>query len=413
MIGWWALRDSNLDDGLRSLVAESGCRSVNSESGTSVIRLLIAGESSGETPHSAFAGGRLMTAHQPAGSNRATALRNVLLSARVAALVSLGVRLGLYQAMKDGSRLTSADLASRTAYHERWVLEWLRGQAAAGIVAYDGEGRFELPPEIAVLLANANDLGYVGHQFEFLPDWMGIVERLPEAFRTGLGLSWDDRGSWSAERIEKVFRNWYRQVLVPTALPQLDGVVPRLESGGTVADVGCGAGLALIEMAKAFPRSEFHGYEVSEHALARAEKHREEAQEANVYFHNVASEPLPADGSFDLVCTLDCLHDMTHPHREAASIRRAIKEDGVWFIADVNCAPTFEENLKNPMAPGLYAASVLQCLPAGLSEPGGAGLGTLGLPEPKMKELVERAGFTRFRRLDLPSPLNAYYEARA
>ena len=47
-----------------------------------------------------------------------------------------------------------------------------------------------------------------------------------------------------------------------------------------------------------------------------------------------------------------------------------------------------------------------------MSEPGGAGLGTYGLPEPKMKELVAEAGFTRFRRVDLPSPINAYYEAR-
>jgi hypothetical protein len=49
---------------------------------------------------------------------------------------------------------------------------------------------------------------------------------------------------------------------------------------------------------------------------------------------------------------------------------------------------------------------------SGLSEPGGAGLGTCGLPEPAMRELVQAAGFTRFSRLDLPNPINAYYEAR-
>jgi hypothetical protein len=47
-----------------------------------------------------------------------------------------------------------------------------------------------------------------------------------------------------------------------------------------------------------------------------------------------------------------------------------------------------------------------------MSEEDGAGLGTLGLPEPAMRDLVQAAGFTNFRRLDLPHPVNAFYEVR-
>jgi cyclopropane fatty-acyl-phospholipid synthase-like methyltransferase len=43
------------------------------------------------------------------------------------------------------------------------------------------------------------------------------------------------------------------------SVTKLDGVVAKLETGAKVADVGCGAGVALIEMAKAYPRSDFHG----------------------------------------------------------------------------------------------------------------------------------------------------------
>jgi hypothetical protein len=103
---------------------------------------------------------------------------------------------------------------------------------------------------------------------------------------------------------------------------------------------------------------------------------------------------------------------MTQPQEAAAAIGAAIHPDGVWFIADINSAPTFEENLSNPVAPMMYAMSVLSCMSSGLSEEGGAGLGTVGLPEPKMRELVEAAGFTRFRRLDIPHAVNAFYEAR-
>ncbi|OGO50346.1 MAG: hypothetical protein A2148_06715 [Chloroflexi bacterium RBG_16_68_14] len=335
----------------------------------------------------------------------------MMIGAHVGAMVCLGLRLGLYRALKDAGLVTSEELARITGLHERWVREWLQGQAAAGVIDYQGGGRFELSPEVAMLLADDESMMFLGHHFASLPAKMEVVERLPEAFRTGVGLRWDDRGPEAAVFTEQVFRNWYRQALVPTALPLLRGVVAKLASGGKVADVGCGAGLALIEMAKAFPQSEFHGYEISQHALDRAEANRKQAG-VRIAFHDAASDPLPADESFDLITTLDCLHDMTRPDQAAIAIRAALKPDGVWFIADINCSAEIEENLQNPLAPMLYALSVLSCMSSSLSEPGGAGLGTCGLPEPNLRELIQAAGFTRFRRLDLPHPANAFYEAR-
>ena len=64
------------------------------------------------------------------------------------------------------------------------------------------------------------------------------------------------------------------------------------------------------------------------------------------------------------------------------------------------------------MAALMYGMSVLSCMSSALSEPGGAGLGTLGLPEPALRALGEAAGFTRFRALDLGHPVNAFYELR-
>ena len=54
-----------------------------------------------------------------------------------AALVNIGDRLGLYRAMADAQPVTAAELAARTATHERYVREWLNAQAAGGYVTYD------------------------------------------------------------------------------------------------------------------------------------------------------------------------------------------------------------------------------------------------------------------------------------
>lgn len=348
-------------------------------------------------------------------------LGDMMTAAHVAGMVALGLRLGLFKALADGGggSLTSTELAQRTGLSERWVREWLYTQAAAEVLEHDagtGEGeRFAITPETAALLTDEASLLYVGNNFTALPQRLALVPQLEESFRTGLGLSYDDRGPDAAADTESIFANWYRHMLVPVALPALgDHVVDRLRRGAKVADVGCGSGLALLVLASEFPASEFHGYEASRHALERADRHREDAGVRNVRFHHVDDEKLPADGSFDLVTTFDCLHDMTDPYSTAAAIRSAIAPDGVWLIADIACAPTFGEFVerRRSFAAMAYSMSVFACMSSSLSEPGGAGLGTCGLPEPKMRQLVTDAGFTRFRTLPLEHPVNAFYEAR-
>jgi hypothetical protein len=46
------------------------------------------------------------------------------------AMVVLGDKLGLYQAMAGTGPITSADLAARTGTTERYIREWLCAQAA-------------------------------------------------------------------------------------------------------------------------------------------------------------------------------------------------------------------------------------------------------------------------------------------
>src|SRR6266516_4112933 len=52
--------------------------------------------------------------------------------------IVVGDRLGLYRALADGPLRPQA-LAERTGTAQRYVDEWLRGQAAGGYVEYDPE----------------------------------------------------------------------------------------------------------------------------------------------------------------------------------------------------------------------------------------------------------------------------------
>lgn len=333
--------------------------------------------------------------------------------AMTSAMICLGDRLGLYRALADGEPVDSVALAERTGLDERWLREWLCQQGAAGVLEHRGDGRFALSAEGRAVLADEGSPAFGAGFFSHFPQMMSVVDRLPEAFRTGVGLPYDAFGPEGAAGIERGFAPWFRAMLVPLALPAVSGLTDVLAAGATVADVGCGSGVALIEMAKAFPQSTFHGWDVSEYALGRAEENSSAAGVSNVTFHDARHDPLPTDGRFAFVTTFDCLHDMTHPSAVMRAIRSAIRPDGVWLICDIKARESYEANVaRNPMAAMMYGTSVLTCMSSALSEPGGAGLGTLGLTADLARRMTQEAGFASFEPLELGHPINAFYVVR-
>jgi ubiquinone/menaquinone biosynthesis C-methylase UbiE len=329
-------------------------------------------------------------------------------------MIHLGDKLGLYAAMRAAATpLHSDELAQRTGLHERWVREWAYNQAAAHIIDCDADERFSLSEEAAAVLATPDHPAYGMGMFHRFPNTMDALRAMPESFRTGLGHDYDSHGPEAAVGIERSFEPWNRANLLPVVLPALDGVTERLATGTIAADVGCGAGGALLLMAGAFPNSTFVGYDISRFALRRAEEKRLDADASNVSFRDPREVPLPDDGSIGFITTFDCIHDMTHPFEMMQTLRRAIAPDGTWLLVDIKAHDTFALNAsKNPMASLMYGISVLSCMSSAMSTHDGTGLGTLGLSPAKAEQMARAAGFDRFRRLDIDHPVNAFYEIR-
>jgi SAM-dependent methyltransferase len=327
-----------------------------------------------------------------------------------AVLVRIGDRLGLYRAMAGAGPLTSDELADRAGCAERYVREWLNNQAAGGYVDYDpAAGTYELSEEQAMLLADEDSPLFLQGGFDFLEAAYAAEPKILDAFRTGHGVGWHEHHPCLFPAVARFFRAGYRANLFSSWLPALDGVVPKLESGARVADVGCGHGTTTIMMAEAFPNSTFVGFDYHDGSIAAARKAAADAGVATRCSFEVASaNDYPGTG-YDLVCVFDALHDMGDPVGAAAHIRGSLADDGTWLLVEPYAGDRVEDNL-NPVGRTFYASSTLVCTPASLAQDVGLALGAQA-GEARIREVVGSGGFSRFRRAT-ETPFNLVFEAR-
>jgi 2-polyprenyl-3-methyl-5-hydroxy-6-metoxy-1,4-benzoquinol methylase len=328
------------------------------------------------------------------------------------AVTVLGDRLDLYAELANAGPANSQELASRTGLHERWIREWLYHQACIGQLEYE-DGRFSIGAEAHAVLVDETSPAFLMGAFDSAITVGPAVSKLEEAFKTGLGMSYDEHGPNCACAIERMGAFTKNHRLVPTLIPLIEGLSDQLDAGIRVADVGCGGALSTIAMAQCYPNSTFVGYDISEHALSRARDNVIESGLGNVEIKNPLESPMSEAGVFDFATTFDVIHDTPYPADLIRDIHSALAENGIWLCEDIRGFETFEENLeKHPMAAMLYGFSVMVCMNSGMSASDGAGLGTLGFTEGVAREMTHAAGFSSFDRLDVDNPMNSYYVLR-
>jgi SAM-dependent methyltransferase len=328
-----------------------------------------------------------------------------------AALIVIGDKLGLYKAMSGAGPMTSAELAKKSGTAERYVREWLAAQAAGGFVTYDAtSGKYTLPPEQALALADETSPVFLPGFFEVVAACVKDEPKITEAFRSGKGVGWHEHDHGLFAGTERFFRPNYRAHLISEWIPALGDTETRLKAGAKVADVGCGLGTSTILMAQAYPKSTFVGFDYHDGSIKMA---REAAAKAGVgdrvKFEVAKAKDYPGKG-FDLVAFFDCFHDMGDPEGAAKHVKESMTPDGAWMIVEPFAHDKLEDNL-NPIGRVYYAASTMLCTPASLSQEVGLALGAQA-GEGRLSKILKAAGFSRVRRA-AETPFNIVLEARA
>jgi SAM-dependent methyltransferase len=322
----------------------------------------------------------------------------------------LGDELGLYRALVDLGPASADDLAGASGCHPRLVREWLDGQAAGGLLTWDeASDQYSISPEAAMALADDESPAFVARAMNAIGSVFIDMPKVAEAFRGNGALSWGAHHPCLFAGTEWFFRTGYRAEL-PNWISALDGVAEKLGAGASVADVGCGHGASVVVLAQAFPEAHITGFDFHAPSIATATERAMEAEvSANTTF--AVADGNGYDGTFDLICFFDCLHDMGDPVGIARHALEHLADDGTVLLVEPFALDGRAANLKdNPMAAMLYTVSSGVCTPNSLSQDVGLGLGAQA-GEARLREVFEQAGFTTFRRA-AETPLNLILEAK-
>ena len=335
-------------------------------------------------------------------------IMSILKGSLLSSMVDIGHRTGLFAAAAEGWA-TSEQLAARAGLGERYVREWLGAVTTEGIIEYDEVGEaFFLPPEHAALLITPAGVGPLATANTVLAKH---VHQIVQAFREGGGVPYAAFTPEFTDAMDAMGRGVFDTMLLDAYLPLAPGLAETLAAGANVADIACGTGHALVILARAFPASTFTGYDLDEHAIARARAEAAGAGLTNVTFEVADVARVAVTARFDVVFVFDAIHDQVKPDAVLARIHDALVPGGLLFMREPHAADTLAGNLPNPMAPIFYSVSTLHCLTVSLAH-GGAGIGS-AFGEQLARRMLAEAGFAEPEvHLAPGQPFDAVYVTR-
>jgi 2-polyprenyl-3-methyl-5-hydroxy-6-metoxy-1,4-benzoquinol methylase len=287
--------------------------------------------------------------------------------------------------------------------------------ACRGYVAYDAAAEtFSLTPEQAFCLVNQDSPLYLTSIFGVLPDYYRNLDLLTEAFRHGGGVPQERFGGEWTCGFQRFSRTWFVNYLCQDWIPAMPDIDAQLRAGGSAADIGCGNGMALIQLARCYPEARLVGFDLHAPAIEAAWSNAAAAGVGDRIRFEVLDAADGIPGSYDLITCFDVVHDMPFPRRALPQVRAALAPGGSFFVLEFNFSHDLQANIDHPFGLGAwgYAASVNYCMTTALAV-GGEGIGTC-MGEATFRALAAEAGFSEVRQLNFPqNPLNLIFELKA
>tara|TARA_R110002095_G_scaffold140726_1_gene122194 strand:+ start:2321 stop:3409 length:1089 start_codon:yes stop_codon:yes gene_type:complete len=334
-------------------------------------------------------------------------LQQMLNQGGLSLMISVGHRVGLFDVMGNMDSATSQEIAERSGLRERCVRDWLSAMVHGGIVEYETIIKtYRLPSEHAALLTRSAGLNNYASTARWISIFGKIEDDLVECFRKEGSIPCTVFSSLQSELVAEnsvsVVNGLFRHVL-----PLAPSLILGLCEGLDVLDLGCGAGATLMELAVAFPKSRFVGYDMSEEDIRRARRSAEARGISNITFITRDISQIHAICSFDLITAFDVIHDQAYPFQILDEIHTALRPAGILLMQNPVASHSFEKQSDHPLSPLLSTISCLRSMAFPAEQDLAPAVTEWG--EEKTCQTLEEIGFENVAIHQLPHDMLSYF----
>lgn len=266
---------------------------------------------------------------------------------------SIGIELGLFDALKKRHSATSAQLAAALGLTPRAVDVWAKTLIHHGLLDPVGIGEVSMAPGVELMVCEPpTPCDYnLAPLFEFYAKFASrdFLE-LPAFFRDGRPIPASRHGLPLVRNVARQTTSLHA-AFASTILPQLPELAEPLASGGLLVDVGCGTGDLGIQVCSKFQAARYLGIDLDRTAIAEGRQIAATAgMEDRVRLEAMPTEDLTR-ASVDAATFFLSLHEFPVGDREAAitAVGAALKPDG-WLLVIDECYPATPLEALEPSA---------------------------------------------------------------
>ena len=293
----------------------------------------------GERP---VAAGGIFTVSSPAALW--SSLRGMTTAVKRLYLIGLGGELGYWRSLCSAP-MGSSQLAQATDCDVRCAHEWCVTMVTSGLLEHHAASNtFSVPQRIQPVLSSTETLLASCNVLQ-----LTHTPRLKAIYRDGGGISWGEFSPDLSSCTCSSTSATYHAALLPSIPAEISD---KLKAGASIADVGCGQGVAACLLAEQFLSARVFGYDYHAPSIEAAAQLAERKGLKNVHFAVRPSNDIAADASHDILCFLDCFHDMSTATGAARHAHHVLKPDGIVFLVEPMAAArdSVTEQIKVPTA---------------------------------------------------------------
>jgi SAM-dependent methyltransferase len=277
----------------------------------------------------------LPAAAEPTLADQVSRLYDLIAGYHATHLMEIARELGVWHELTSSPGLTAEELATRLGTDRFYTDVLCRTAFSFGLLEREGDG-WRMAPHFDQILGDAESSFYLARAPKVHMVLGEDYREYPRHFHAGTRRSYQEHGEAFMREVAEALKTLPR-IFLDLVLPRLPGLNARLEAGGRLLDVGCGAGWALVQIAERFPATTCVGIDVEPYSIDLAVRliaERGLRERCQALVQRV--DHLEENEAYDLATSFLVVHEIAPDAKPAAfaAVSRALKSGGSFVIFD-------------------------------------------------------------------------------